>query len=189
MIRGGQVKRIEDILASFRLTKELPALIDNIKDNTLDIFRFAKSLGSQGTNAISMLEDILSTAWETYPLEFTTDQSGNVRAGLIEIQALIHDNINEPLRNLTNAFDALTHPAAQLPNKDGNFNMKIGVASYQRWSSVSMDLPCTRQMTKHYTVSGFSGSFSYPEFYSCPYGPKHLPWPNQHIPYIKLNLG
>ncbi|KAI9871844.1 MAG: hypothetical protein M1830_002380 [Pleopsidium flavum] len=50
-------------------------------------------------------------------------------------------------------------------------------------------MPCSRIATKKFTVAGgFSKSFDYPQFYTCPYSNK-IEWPNHHVPYIKIRFG
>lgn len=48
-------------------------------------------------------------------------------------------------------------------------------------------MPCSRTGRKEYEIAGFRTSFDYPEFYSCPYA-NRIPFPNHHIPYIKLHF-
>ncbi|KAJ9091910.1 hypothetical protein QFC20_007520 [Naganishia adeliensis] len=62
------------------------------------------------------------------------------------------------------------------------------VASYRRWFDISLDMPCTTTGRASYTIAGWKTSFDYPKFYSCPYT-KEIPFPNHHIPYVKLQLG
>ncbi|KAK3995737.1 hypothetical protein QBC44DRAFT_387944 [Cladorrhinum sp. PSN332] len=189
LIVEGKLRKIEDILESIKITKELPALVTKLQKSASTIIEFITLYTGRGKATLALLENVLSTAWEGYPLEFTTDSSGNVRAGLIEIQTMIQTQVMVPFRNVTNSINALDDVLTTLPIKAGKFDLKAGVASYRRWSTVSMDLPCTRQARKKYEVAGgFKGSFDYPEFYSCKYGPKEVPWPNHHIPYLKFRI-
>lgn len=189
LIISGKLSKIEDILESIKITNELPALVKKLQSSTSTIVEFITTYGGRGKATIALLEDVLSTAWEGYPLEFTTDSSGNVRAGLIEIQGVIETHVMVPFRNVTDSIKALEDVLDTLPIKAGRFDLKAGVASYRRWSMVSMDLPCTRQKRQTYVVAGgFKGSFDYPEFYSCKYGPKEVPWPNHHVPYLKFRI-
>jgi hypothetical protein len=189
LILAGKLKKIGDMLESLKITKELPKLAVDLQEATYTIVEFVTKYSSRGQETVKVLEEVLSTAWEGYPLEFTTDSSGNVRAGLVEMQSIIRQEVQAPFRNVTDAIKALTKTLDSFPIKDGKFSFKAGVASYRRWSTVSMDLPCTRRATKKYEIAGVKGSFDYPEFYSCPYGPKTIPWPNHHIPYIKFRVG
>ncbi|CAI4214130.1 unnamed protein product [Parascedosporium putredinis] len=160
LIVSGQITEIQDIIESIKITKDV-----------------AKS-------SSAIVEGLLAKDWSN-----VGSLSPPVAAGLQEIQDLLRTEISEPLRDVTNTLQGLGAVLNAFPIKDGRFSFKSGVSSYRRWSTVSMSVPCSRQKTQRYEISGFKGSFSYPEFYSCPYGPKELPWPNHHIPYFKFKVG
>ncbi len=153
---------MRDILNSIQITTALPELVHKLEDAVSTIVNFATKYGHGGSDLRGLLEAVLTMAWEGYPMEFTTDSSGNVRAGLIEIQSHIRTEVQEPFQNVTDAIHALEQTLGAFPIKTGQFSLKAGVASYQRWSTVSMDLPCTRQKRAHYEVAGYKGSFDYP---------------------------
>lgn len=189
LILGGKLRKIQDILEAIKITRKLPEIIRDLQDAASPIFNLRATLQGGGENALVLLQDVVSNSWDTYPFEFTTDSNGNVRAGVREIQNLIRDDLELPLRNVTSTLNALDDVFKDFPIKKGQFDFQAGVSSYGRWSMVSMDLPCTRLKTAHYQVAGgYKGSFSYPEIYACPFGPERLPWPNHHIPYFKFRL-
>lgn len=92
-----------------------------------------------------------------------------------------------PVGDLTNAIGRLGDVLDSFPIKDGNFGLQTGIASYRRYSTVSLDVPCTRQRQASYSIAGYQKSFDYPEFYSCPYH-NQIPWPNHHIPFAKMRI-
>lgn len=190
LIVEGKLKKIEDILGAIKITTELPALAKSLQSSASTIVAVVTKYASSGPATLDMIEHVVAAAWEGLPVEFTAtgDNTGNVRAGLVEMQALVRDEIEAPLRNVTAAIGRLEDSITAFPAYKGRLEFKAAVASYSRWSYFSMDLPCTRKKTAHYEVAGFRGSFDYPEFYACPYGPKKIPWPNHHIPYIKFRI-
>lgn len=120
-------------------------------------------------------------------MEFTTDSSGDVRVGMVEIQNLIRDEINEPLQNDTNAFQAMENALSTLPFKNGYFYSKAGVASYSRWNNFALDMPCSTTGYQEYSFAGMTKKIPYPKFYACNYS-GGITWPNHHIPYIKFRI-
>ncbi|KAK4223387.1 hypothetical protein QBC38DRAFT_459392 [Podospora fimiseda] len=180
-------KKVSETIATIQTFHE----VQNATETIIEVIPKATALIESTIEVAEGIPDVtyFLELIESYPLEFTTDSSGNVRAGLTEIQALIETNVLIPFRNVTDSIRALEDVLDTLPIKEGKFDLKAGVASYRRWSTVSMDLPCTRQARQEYTVAGvYKGSFDYPEFYSCKYGPKELPWANHHVPYFKFRI-
>ena len=190
IITKGPLSKITNLIDAFTATKDLPKLANDLQRTATGILDFVTKYTKDGAHCAAVLEEVLASAWESYPLEFTTDSTGNVRAGVVAIQALVRDELAKPLRNVTDSINALDKSLDLIPVKKGSFSLASGVSSYRRFSSISMDVPCTR--TKKQTFSDPSGKFkqtvSYPEFYACKYGPKKIPWPNHHIPYIKFRV-
>ena len=61
-----------------------------------------------------------------------------------------------------------------------------GVASYNRWVDVDLQLPCSKMTSKPFELSGIKVmSVEYPEFKACSWS-KKVPLPNEHIPYLRL---
>ncbi|CAG7563237.1 unnamed protein product [Fusarium equiseti] len=189
LIISGRITKIQDIVETIQITKELPKIVKDLQDAARPILNVKTKLQGGGEKTLALLQDIVSSSWDRYPFEFTTDANGDVRASVQEIQNLIRDDLEFPLQNVTSTLRALDDIFKDFPIKKGQFDFQAGVSSYSRWSMVSMHLPCTRQKTARYEVAGgFKGSFSYPEIYACPFGPRELPWPNHHIPYFKFRL-
>jgi len=177
LIKSGNLAKVTNILNAFKFTTELPALVPKIQDATATLAEFVTKYGpaGRGAAAATLLAEVVSTSW--------AQQSND----LLEIQTLTRSEIQDPFNNLTTTIKAMGTILDTFPVKPGRFAMQPGVASYKRWSTVSGDLPCTRSKRADFEVGGFRGSFDYPEFYSCPFSAR-LPWPNHHIPYLKLRV-
>jgi len=210
----GELRKIEDILKGIKIATEIPGLVTKLQDASSAIVEFATLHGSdRGHNAIALVENLLTDTWQRYPQNFTaphytnstlstratnstgnvpstnSTSTGNVRVTITEIQDLLRTEVQAPFRNVTDSIHALETVLDTFPVKEGKFAFKAGVASYQRWSTVSMDLPCQRMARMSYNVARFKGSFDYPEFYRRTSAPKRLPWPNHHVPYVKIRVG
>lgn len=187
LVVAGNFSKIEDMVEAIQIIQELPRLGKDLQSDVATIVKFVTTFGAQSNQTVVLFQDLLDSSWESYPLEFTTDSSGNVRAGLIEIQNLIRDEISEPLQNVTNSFQAMEDVLSTLPFKNGYFYSKAGVASYQRWSDFSLQMPCLTTGYRTFNFAGLTKKFGYPKFYACDYS-GNIIWPNHHIPYIKFRI-
>ncbi|KAK0634204.1 hypothetical protein B0T14DRAFT_576728 [Immersiella caudata] len=186
MVKNGDLTKIGNILSAFKITTELPALVPKLQGATSTLTEFATKYGAgRGAAAAALLTDVISTSWES--LQLPTDASTAVRKGLQEIQSVIQSEIQGPFKNVTDAIKDVENALDVFPVKPGRFAMRTGVASYQRWSIIVANLACSRTARAEYELGGFKGSFDYPEFYTCPVVGK-LPWPNHHIPYVKIRV-
>ncbi|KAF5001489.1 hypothetical protein FDECE_10927 [Fusarium decemcellulare] len=189
LITSGSLTKIDDIIEAVQITKELPKAAAELQAIISPIGELASGYQTFSADALKVIEEVISVSWEDYRKEFEADVSGQLQAGLTEIQTLVRTELDEPLRNLTTAIKELTDVLDLFPIKDGLFELDTGVSSYKRWSAITMDVPCTKAGRAKFEISGFKTSFDYPKFYSCQYGPKRIPWPNHHIPYIKFRIG
>ncbi|UKZ85649.1 uncharacterized protein TrAFT101_001501 [Trichoderma asperellum] len=169
---------VGDIWNSFQVIQKLPENAKKIQDSAALIQGFITGDAGHWRNTMSMLSEVLSVNWDATP----------VGTGMTKIQSIIRTKLEEPVGNLANSISHLGDSLDAFPIKDGKFGMQPGVVSYQRHSTVSMDVPCTRQKRASFSIAGYQKSFDYPEFYLCPYGPREIPWPNQHIPFLKLRI-
>ncbi|KAK0641374.1 hypothetical protein B0T16DRAFT_461447 [Cercophora newfieldiana] len=181
MAAKGDLRNIEDILKTIKAATELPDLVRNLQKAISPTVGFVSFYsGDDGRDAMSSVDAVLADNTAA------RNSTSNTRAAVAEIQDLLREDVQAPFRNVMDSIRKLEGALDAFPVKEGKFAIESGVASYQRWSTVSMDLPCVRQARMPYNVAGFKGSFGYPEFFPCPYGPETLPWPNHHIPYIKF---
>lgn len=176
LVKKGALTKVDDIWNAFLVIPKLREIANKIQNSAALIQEFITGNAGHWHNSMSVLSEVLSAKWDATP----------VGTGMTKIQSIIKTELEEPLGNLTNAIGRLGDVLDSFPIKDGNLGLQPGVVSYQRWSTVSMDVPCTRQARKSFEIAGQRGSFDYPEFYSCPYGPEKIPWPNQHIPFVKM---
>lgn len=63
--------------------------------------------------------------------------------------------------------------------------LQAGVATYTNDFFIKLELPCSKEVTKKFSLGPFSEKKRYPEFYSCLYA-KLVPLPNEHIPYLRI---
>ncbi|KAM7194142.1 hypothetical protein V8F20_008062 [Naviculisporaceae sp. PSN 640] len=186
LAKDGKLKKIEDVLQAFRGATELPKLVAELQESGKTIVDFIAQYSSK--TAENEIQEILRLVEEVFSPELP---QAIVPELVKEIQILIQQEIQTPLEKLRGSIHDLGNILNTLPViHPGKFDLKAGVASYQRWSMVSFDLPCSRMETAKFSHGKFHAELPYPVFYRCAYkGPNRLPWPNHHIPYVKFRLG
>ncbi|MCJ1365343.1 hypothetical protein MMC16_004464 [Acarospora aff. strigata] len=188
LITSGQLKKIADIGQALKVGKDIPNLVKDLTDALPTVTGFVARLEQQGPKLKDSFTETGSDVWLNDP-QVASEAAGNARAGILRIQTLFRGPIVSTITDLTSRTTQIYTALTTLPFHGRSLSLDVSVASYQRWSPISLDLPCTRTATKKFTVAGgFSGSFDYPQFYSCPYSNK-IEWPNHHIPYLKFRFG
>lgn len=176
LILSKKLTKVEDVGQLLQLPKKVPTLftdmrsvIDTLKKTTKDLQDRAPQLG-----------EILDGSWQS--------ESKPVKDAVAAIQTSIRNNLLQKVNAITSKANQMQDILNGLVGRGLFPQIDIKVASYRRWSDVSLNLPCSKTSRKTYNIAGFKGSFDYPEFYSCPYS-QSVSFPNHHIPYIRLQLG
>ena len=163
--------RIGDVIQTFKIVQQLPKLAESLGQDSQAISEFLQSFGTISDDAIKLVSEILEGDWEGNPLEFTTDSTGKVREGMAQIQDLIRTEVEAPLKEFSSQFSQLKQQVSSLPFIGKSLSVTVNVASYQRQTVVSMNMPCAEP-----------GQFN---FKPCPISVP-IQWPNHHIPWIRL---
>jgi len=96
-------------------------------------------------------------------------------AGLSDLHKIIREGLQGPFQNVTSSLGRVTALAPTIPFGSEGLAVYVGVASYQRWSEVSMRFPSSRQRIETLGSSSFEAIVKNPEFYLCLYGHKRIP--------------
>ncbi|KAI9871554.1 MAG: hypothetical protein M1830_002738 [Pleopsidium flavum] len=188
LITSGQLQKVADLGQALRIGKDLPKLVHDLTEALPTVTGFVARLEQQGPKLRDSFANIGSKAWVDDP-QVTTAAAGNARASILRIQGIFRGQIFLTVQDVTAKVSGIYGALTNLPFHGRSLSIEVNVASYQRWSQVSFDMPCSRIASKKFTVTGgFSKSFDYPQFYRCPYSNK-IEWPNHHVPYIKIRFG
>lgn len=179
MVTNGTVHSISDITKVLRIAHDLPQLMRDLQSSLPAAATFIIDFGKKSQQVRDSLNEVLSQ--ETATLE------NAARTRISAIQSLFQSQALSVLDSINAAFATATQILTKLPVGGNSVSVEVKVASYQRWSFISLDMPCLRSGRKSFTLGGFTQSFPYPEFYRCPYSEK-IPWPNHHIPYIAIKF-
>ncbi|KAJ9415776.1 hypothetical protein QL093DRAFT_2581832 [Fusarium oxysporum] len=159
-------------------------MISRIRNNEIkvakDVFKFMPVV-----NGIMLAID-----WEKVnQAEFDNgDQSGYyVRNGLISIQ----DNIKKELAEAVKVYFWLIRATdSQLKDftlTNGRWKMEYGTVAYQRWSTIDIDMPCTKMTSKTEKKDGLTKtSNQYRTYWKCHFGPHTSQYQAVHVPYVRM---
>ncbi|KAL2863153.1 uncharacterized protein BJX67DRAFT_390811 [Aspergillus lucknowensis] len=184
IITEGRIKKLVDIVQVFKFPGDLRKLIDDLRNNIPSISQFSKVLDTR-TQAISgNITDVVSDSW-LQQVDVSGDAARAVRQNIAMIQEEFRAKVLPAIADLQTKIKSITGMLSALPFSAKPPSIDAKVASYQRWSRIAINMPCSRWATKEYSVPGYTDSFKYPQFYNCPLDTP-VPWPNHHIPYIKI---
>ncbi|KAJ5115779.1 hypothetical protein N7456_000127 [Penicillium angulare] len=179
MAMRGDLKDIADIVKLLKVATDLPDLIRQLQSSLPSVADFITNFGQKSQQIRDALAEIL--AQDISGLE------AKAKARVSSIQALFQGQVVSVVDKISATFSTASKLLTTLPIGRGGVSVDIKVASYQRWSFISMDMPCLRTDHLKFRLGGFTRSVPYPEFYRCPYSEK-IPWPNHHIPYIAIKF-
>lgn len=176
LILTKKLARVEDVGELLQITKKLPSLFKDMQSVIPTLQRTARDLQDRAPQ----LGSILDSSWQS--------ESTPVKNAITAIQTSVRNNLLEKVNGITSKVGQMQDILNGLVGRGLFPTLDVKVASYRRWSHVSLDLPCSKTSRKTFSLAGFKTTFDYPEFYSCPYA-EEVSFPNHHIPYIRLQLG
>ena len=185
LVTSGQLQRIEDIWKALSIVTEFPKLFDQLTDEIGSVSKFTTDLGKQAVNLADSFKSVISEKWLGDP-SLSTPQFSVAAQGILSVQSIFFaesERVTTLVTEVTEAFRLLK----KLPFNGQKLVPEAKVASYRRWSDVSLDLICSNWRRQDYSAASFAISFDYPEFETCFYEGT-FPWPNQHIPYFKFSF-
>ncbi|KFY02080.1 hypothetical protein V490_00646 [Pseudogymnoascus sp. VKM F-3557] len=182
LITQKKITSLSDITDAIKIVKDFDRIINNLWSDLPTISQLTVTLNNRLAVINGHITEVLSDSW----LQQGNVSSGMIRQDITSIQNKFRDRIQPIHTGMQSNLAAIQSLLAALPFS-GKPQLKAEVASYQRWSRIMMDMPCSRQKRQNYELAGFKGSFDYPEFYNCQFD-ESISWPNHHIPYIKVQF-
>jgi hypothetical protein len=181
-----EIKSIEEVTNILPVAKRLPIIINELQKRLPNIQRNVKKLQDSGPNLARNINDILAESWLS-DVKGDTVAAKAAEVAIQQIQAMFKDGILGNVFSLTARVSFLVTSLHSVfisgpPTIEGPH-----VASYQRWSDVSFDIPDQTIGKKILTVGAFSLKVDYPKF-SRHKEAYTIPFPNHHIPYIKVTF-
>lgn len=189
LIKSGKLSKLEDIGQAIQLTTDLPEAVTELGGLLSPIAELASGFSPLSEKALAAVEEVIAYPWNKYAKELQADSSGKLKKRLVEIQTLFKSQLQKPLKDISTGVSNLQVLTESSPVKPGNFQYDSGIVSYNRWTELSMDVPCMKKARSKFELSGFKTFYDSRQFYSCKFGPQQIPWPDHYIPYIKFRVG
>ncbi|KAF4978859.1 hypothetical protein FZEAL_4819 [Fusarium zealandicum] len=188
LIKSGVLRKPEDIPKAIPIVQKFPKSVAQMKDIVAPIDQLVSGYETLTADAQAAIKDVINFSWTPYAKELNADASGKLKKGLTEIQSLFKAQLNEPVTDLAAGIKALKDSLADFPVNKDNFAFDIGMTTYNRWSYVTVDAPCSKKLSKTFQLGGFKKTFNYVQIYSCPWGPQEITWPDHLVPYVKIQM-
>lgn len=143
LITSGQLKKIADIGQTLRIGEDLPKLVNDSTEALPTVTGFVAKLEQQGPKLRGSFSDIISNAW-LEDAQVATEAAGNARASIVRVQGIFRGQIFSIVQDVTAKVSGIYGALTDLPFHGRSLSIEVNVASYQRWSPVSFDMPCSR---------------------------------------------
>ena len=181
-----KIKSIEEVTNILPVVNRLPIIINELQKTLPNIQRNVKKLQDCGPKLAQNINDILAESWLS-DVKGDTVAAKAAEVAIQQIQAMFKDGILGNAFSLTARVSSLVTSLHSVfisgpPTIEGPY-----VASYQRSSDVSFDIPYQTIGKKILTVGSLSLKVDYPKF-SRHKETLTIPFPNHHIPYIKITF-
>ncbi|KAF5979497.1 hypothetical protein FCOIX_5325 [Fusarium coicis] len=192
MIKQGKFKKISDIFLFMPIVQRIPELAKQIKTDLSplqDVVKGYKQLSGETH------DNLWSLSWSNiiWPDTELTSDSPEADAALITeldaVDTLVRDYLSSPVRVYSDGMFIMDAELRGFSVVNGSFAMETKVATYNRWTTISMDMPCSKKETKVYKKSGLQKSFSWKTYFKCKVAPVTAYFPKTHVPYIRIRGG
>ncbi|KAF5541983.1 hypothetical protein FMEXI_7682 [Fusarium mexicanum] len=191
-IKQGKFKKISDIFLFMPIVQRLPELAKQIKSDLSPVQDIIKQYKQPSGEAH---DNVWSLSWSNiiWPDTELTSDSPEADAALIAeldaIDDLVRNYLSGPLLAYSNGMFIMDAELRGFSVANGSFAMETKVATYNRWTTISMDMPCSKKETKLYKKSGLQKSFSWRTYFKCKVVPVTAYFPKTHVPYIRIRGG
>jgi hypothetical protein len=189
-IRNNEIKVAKDVFKFMPVVNGMSTTSKKVANELAPLKSFATEYLADSKALHELITSMLAIDWEKVnQAEFDNgDQSGYyVRNGLISIQ----DNIKKELAEAVKVYFWLIRATdSQLKDftlTNGRWKMEYGTVAYQRWSTIDIDMPCTKMTSKTEKKDGLTKtSNQYRTYWKCHFGPHTSQYQAVHIPYVRM---
>ncbi|KAJ4174294.1 hypothetical protein NW754_004709 [Fusarium falciforme] len=183
VIQQGQFKTVNDIFKFMPIATDLPALASDIQTASFALFDILDQYQHVAEEALALANKLIAIDWTKVPDEVTFNDGTYNR--LIVIQILINSKIKTSVEGYVASCKALQTALENFSLTNGRYSVVKSVVTYQRFSTVSMDMPCSKMTKQVFKKSGLTTSFSYRTFWKCKFN-QVAQYPRNHIPYMRI---
>ncbi|KAI8670380.1 hypothetical protein NCS55_00783900 [Fusarium keratoplasticum] len=182
-IQQGQFKTVNDIFKFMPIATDLPALASDIQTASFALFDILDQYQHVAEEALALANKLIAIDWTKVPDEVTFNDGTYNR--LVVIQILINSKIKTSVEGYVASCKALQTALDNFSLTNGRYSVVKSVVTYQRFSTVSMDMPCSKMIKQVFKKSGLTTSFTYRTFWKCKFN-QAAQYPRNHIPYMRI---
>ncbi|KAM0420432.1 hypothetical protein ACHAPT_011853 [Fusarium lateritium] len=192
MIKQGKFKKISDIFLFMPIAQRVPDLAKQIKTDLSPLQTIIKQYKQSSYDAHDMTWGL---SWSSiiWPDTELTSDSPEADAALISelntVEEIVSKYLSSHILAYSNGMAIMDAELRGFSVVNGSFAIETKVATYNRWTTLSMDMPCSKKETKVYKKSGLQKSFSWKTYFKCKLAPVTAYFPKTHVPYIRIRGG
>ncbi|WAO91987.1 Hypothetical protein NCS54_00947400 [Fusarium falciforme] len=188
-IKNNEIKVAKDVFKFMPVVQEMPTTAKKVTTELGPLKSFVNQYLAGSENLHDLITSMLEIDWEKdHQEEFGNDQYGvYVRNGLISIQGNLNEALAEAVKVYFWLIRAVDSQLEDFTLTNGRWRMETGTTPYQRWTTLHMDMPCTKITKTPYKSKGLSKlSNSHRVYWKCPFGPHDTHYPMVHVPYMRM---
>ena len=183
----GEIRSISQVADTLQAAKRLPAIIEQIEKTLPNLEEYISSLADSAPSLPNDIAAILSESW-LGDAQANANSATAAEEAVKKIQKLVQDGILSSVTEISTGVTSMVSSLELVTSGGAPSIQAVRVASYQRWSKGSFSMPCLTTGKITLKLGGFSQKVDYPKFYRCEQNYR-IPFPNHHIPYIKISFG
>ncbi|KAJ4318017.1 hypothetical protein N0V84_007071 [Fusarium piperis] len=188
-IKNNEIKVAKDVFKLMPIVQGMPTTAKKVTTELGPLKSFVKEYLAASESLHDLITSMVAIDWEKdHQEEFGNDQYGvYVRNGLISIQGNLNNALADAVKTYFWLIRAVDNQLNDFTLTNGRWRMETGSTAYQRWSTLDMDMPCTKMTKTPYKSSGLSKwSNSHRTYWKCHFGPHNSNYPAVHIPYMRM---
>lgn len=192
MIKQGKFKKISDIFLFMPIVQSVPELAKQIKTDLSPLQDIIKQYKQPSSDA---QDTTWALSWSNiiWPDTELTSDSPEADAALIAelnaVDELVRKYLSPHLLAYSNGMAIVDAELRGFSVVNGLFTMETKVVTYNRWTTLSMEMPCSKKETKVYKKSGLQKSFSWRSYFKCKVAPVTAYFPKTRVPYVRIRGG
>ncbi|KAL5319762.1 hypothetical protein ACEPPN_012819 [Leptodophora sp. 'Broadleaf-Isolate-01'] len=184
---SGEIRSISQVADTLQAAKRLPTIIEQIEKTLPNIKTYVKSLADSAPTLVTDIEAIVSGSW-LGDAQADANSAAAAEDAVKKIQTLFQDGVVSHITSISTGVTSMVSSLELITSGGSPSIQVVRVASYQRWSKGHFSMPCLTTGKITLKLGGFSQQVDYPKFYRCEQNYR-IPFPNHHIPYIKISFG
>ena len=155
LVTSGQLRKLEDINNLFNIVHKLPELFKDLADSFPKVKTLMKRLESGGPLAKDVINQVLAENWFQ---DASKDPAAEAAARdfFSRVQNILRSSVVGPIMDAIARVQQIRNLAKALPFHSGRLELQAGVLSYDRWSDLSFDAPCSKMDRIEYNQAGVS---------------------------------